>query len=64
MRPYVLRLRLRGQDFDFGNSPEAAVRFSKCIRDMESILLSYRITKSAAHRVIGQTLEIGDFALN
>jgi hypothetical protein len=31
---------------------------------MENILLSYRITKSAAHRVIGQTLEIAaDFAL-
>jgi hypothetical protein len=64
MRRYVLRLRLRGRDFDFGNSPEAAVRFSKCIQDMEKILLSCRITKSAAHRVIGQTLEIAvEFAL-
>lgn len=64
MQPYVLRLRLRGRDFDFGNGPEAAARFSKCIRDMERILFSCRITNSAAHRVIGQTLEIAvDFAL-
>jgi hypothetical protein len=64
MRRYVLRLRLRGRDFDFGNTPEAAARFSKCIRNMEKILLSCRINKSAAHRVMGQTMEIAvDFAL-
>jgi hypothetical protein len=64
MRPYVLRLRLRGRDFDFGSSPEAAVRFKKCIGDMEKILHSRRIAKGAVHCVIGETLEIAaDFAL-
>jgi hypothetical protein len=64
MRPYVLRLRLRGRDFDFGSSPEAAICFSKCIGDMERILHSCRISRSAADRIIGRTLEIAaDFAL-
>jgi hypothetical protein len=30
-RPYVSRLRLHGRDFDFGNSPEAAIAYSRCV---------------------------------
>jgi hypothetical protein len=39
MRPYVLRIRLRGPDFEFGATPERAVAFTKCIREMRRILV-------------------------
>src|ERR1700730_18162049 len=42
MRPYVLRLRLRGTDFEFGSEPEQAVAYTKCIREMRRILVEKR----------------------
>jgi hypothetical protein len=64
MRPYALRLRLRGRDFDFGNSPEAAVAFSKCIEEMRKILLGRRIPRRTAELAISRTLQIAaDFRL-
>lgn len=64
MQPYVLRIRLRGLDFDFGSDPEAAVAFTKCIGGMRQILLRRRISAIAADRAILKTLEAAiDFQL-
>jgi hypothetical protein len=64
MQPYVLRIRLRGLDFDFGSDPEAAVAFTKCIGGMRQILLKRRISAIAADRAILKTLEAAiDFQL-
>ena len=38
MKPYVLRIRLRGSDFDFGSDPKTAASFTKCIKEMRRIL--------------------------
>jgi hypothetical protein len=58
MQPYVLRLRLRGLDFDFGSDPKAAVDFTKCIREMRRILVEKRrISAIAADRAILKTIE-------
>jgi hypothetical protein len=58
MRPYVLRLRLRGTDFEFGSEPEQAVAYTKCIREMRRILVEkHRIPAIAADRAILKSLE-------
>jgi hypothetical protein len=58
MRPYVLRIRLRGADFDFGSDPETAVAFTKCITAMRRILVQKRhIPTVAVDRAIQRTLE-------
>jgi hypothetical protein len=65
MRPYVLRVRLRGSDFDFGSNPETAAAFTKCIREMRRTLVEKRrIPAIAADRAILKTLEAAvDFQL-
>ena len=65
MRPYVLRLRLRGSDFEFGTTPERAAAFTKCIGDMRRILLKKgRVRPIAADRAILKSLEAAfDFQL-
>jgi hypothetical protein len=65
MQPYVLRLRLRGWDFDFGSNPETAAAFTKCIGEMRRILVEKRhIPVVAADRAILKTLEAAvDFQL-
>lgn len=65
MKPYVLRLRLRGSDFDFGPDPEAAASFTKCITAMRTILVKKRhVSVVAADRAILTTLEAAiDFQL-
>jgi hypothetical protein len=57
MRPYVLRIRLRGRDFDFGSDPEAAVTFNECKGEMRRILVKKRVPAVAADRAILKTLE-------
>jgi len=58
MRPYVLRLRLRGTDFEFGSGPEQAVAYTRCIRAMRLILVEkHRIPAIAADRAILKSLE-------
>jgi hypothetical protein len=57
MRPYALRIRLRGKDFDFGSDPEAAVIFNECIGEMRRILAKKRVPGDAADRAILKTLE-------
>jgi hypothetical protein len=58
MQPYVLRVRLRGTDFDFGSEPEQAVAYTKCIRKMRRILVEKRrIPAIAADRAILKSLE-------
>jgi hypothetical protein len=58
MRPYVLRVRLRGTDFEFGSEPEQAVAYTKCIREMRRILVEKRhIPAIAADRAILKSLE-------
>jgi len=58
MRPYVLRIRLRGTNFDFGSKPEEAVAYTKCIEEMKRILLKKgRISTIAADRAILKSLE-------
>jgi hypothetical protein len=58
MRPYVLRLRLRGMDFEFGSEPEQAVAYTKSIREMRRILVEKRhIPAIAANRAILKSLE-------
>jgi len=53
MCPYVLRIRLRGSDFDFGSDPKRAVAYTKCIREMRRILMEKgRIPAIAADRAI------------
>jgi hypothetical protein len=65
MRSYVLRLRLRGSDFDFGATPERAAAFTKCVGEMRRILLEKRrVPTIAADRAILRTLEAAfDFQL-
>jgi hypothetical protein len=64
MKPYVLRVRLRGSDFDFGSDPETAAAFTKCIKEMRRILIHKRIPVIAADRAILKTLEAAvDFQL-
>jgi hypothetical protein len=65
MRPYMLRVRLRGTDFDFGCEPEQAVAYTKCIREMRRILVEKRrIPATAAVRAILKSLEAAfDFQL-
>ena len=58
MRPYVLRVRLRGTNFDFGSKPEQAVSYTKCIGEMKRILVEKRrVPAIAADRAIMKTLE-------
>jgi hypothetical protein len=65
MRLYVLRIRLRGTDFEFGSEPEQAVAYTKCIREMRRILVEKRrIPAIAADRAILKSLEAAfDFQL-
>lgn len=46
MKPYVLRVRLRGSDFDFGPDSKTAATFTKCIKEMRRILVHKRIPVS------------------
>ena len=59
MRSYVLRVRLRGTDFEFGSEPEQAVAYTKCIREMRRILVDKRrrVPAIAADRAILKSLE-------
>ena len=57
MGPYVLRLRLRGRDFDFGSDAAAADAFTFCIDQMTEILVRRRISAVAAYKAILVTLE-------
>jgi hypothetical protein len=64
MKPYVLRVRLKGSDFDFGPDSETAATFTKCIKEMRRILVHKRIPVIAADRAILKTLEAAvDFQL-
>jgi hypothetical protein len=65
MHPYVLRVRLRGSDFDFGATPKRAAAFTKSIGDMRRILVEKgRVPAIAADRAIQKTLEVAfDFQL-
>jgi hypothetical protein len=65
MRPYVLRLRLRGTDFEFGSEPEQAVAYTKCVNEMRRILVEKRrVAAIAADRAILKSLEAAfDFQL-
>jgi hypothetical protein len=65
MRPYVLRLRLRGTDFEFGSDPGQAVAYTKCIEEMRRILVEKRrIRTITADRAILKSLEAAfDFQL-
>jgi hypothetical protein len=65
LRPYVLRVRLRGSDFDFGSDPEDAVAFTKCMGEMREILVKRGIPVAAADRAILRTMEATvDFQLS
>ena len=58
MRPYVLRVRPRGTDFEFGSEPEQVVAYTKCIMDMRRILVGKRgVPAIAADRAILKSLE-------
>src|SRR5215831_3983571 len=65
MRPYVLRIKLRGSDFDFGATPERALAFTKCIGEMRRILMEKRrVPALTANRAILKSLEAAiDFQL-
>jgi hypothetical protein len=64
MQHYVLRIRLRGGDFDFGADPEAAVAFTKRIEEMRRILMKKRVSVILADRAISKTMEVAvDFQL-
>jgi hypothetical protein len=65
MRPYVLRVKLRGTDFEFGFKPEQAVAYTKCVGEMRRILVKKgRISAIAADRAIVKTLDAAfDFQL-
>ena len=65
MKPYVLRVRLRGSDFDFGSDPETAASFTKCISEMRRILVrKCHISVIEADRAILKTLKAAvDFQL-
>jgi hypothetical protein len=66
MRPYVLRVKLRGTDFDFGFKPEQAVAYTKCIEEMRRILVKQgRMSAIAVDRAILKSLEAAfDFQLS
>ena len=57
MRPYVLRLRPRGQDFDFLSDPDTTAIFNEGIKEMESILIARRVPIHDAHRANQRSLE-------
>jgi hypothetical protein len=57
MRPYVLRLRLSGLDFDFGSDPDSAVAFTVCINRMTEILTRRRVSVAAINKAVLATLE-------
>jgi hypothetical protein len=57
MRPYVLRLRLSGLNFDFGSDANAAVTYTVCINQMTGILVRRRVSVAAANKAIQSTLE-------
>ncbi len=58
MHPYVLRLRLRGSDFDFGDTPERAATFTKSIGEMRRLLLQRgRVPAIVSDRAIQKTLQ-------
>jgi len=65
MRPYLLRVKLRGTDFNFGFKPEQAVAYTKSVGDMRRILVKNgHISAIAADRAILKTLEAAfDFQL-
>jgi hypothetical protein len=65
MQSYVLRIRLRGSDFDFGTDPDQAAAYTKCIREMRRILVEKRrIPAAAADRAILKSVEAAfDFQL-
>jgi hypothetical protein len=65
MKPYVLRVRLRGSDFDFGSDPETAAAFTKCIEEMRIIPVTKRhVSTIAADRAILKTLKVAvDFQI-
>jgi hypothetical protein len=64
MRPYVLRARLRGWDFNFGSDPETAAAFTKRIGEMRRILVAKGIPVGVANGAILKTLEAAvDFQL-
>jgi hypothetical protein len=65
MHPYVLRVRARGSDFEFGDTPERAAAFTKCIGEMKRILVKKgHVPAIAADRAILKTLEAAfDFQL-
>ena len=51
-RPYVLRVRLRGSDFNFGSDPETAAAFTKRIGEMRRILAKKGIPVGVANGAI------------
>jgi hypothetical protein len=57
MRPYVLRLRLSGLNFDCGSDANAAVAYTGCIKRMTGILARRRVSVAAANKAILATLE-------
>jgi hypothetical protein len=65
MQPYVLRIRPRGTDFEFGSEPEQAVAYTKCIMEMRQILVEKGgVPAIAADRAILKSLEVAfDFQL-
>jgi hypothetical protein len=57
MRPYVLRLRLRGLNFDFGLDVNAAAAYTDCINQMTEILARRRVSVAAGNKAVLATLE-------
>jgi len=57
MRPYVLRLRLSGLNFDFGSDTNEAVAYTGCIKRMTGIFARRRVSVAAANKAILATLE-------
>jgi hypothetical protein len=57
MRPYVLRLRLSGRDFDFGSDADAAVAYTVCINQLTKILARRRVSVAAGNKAVLATLE-------
>ena len=57
MLPYVLRLRLRGWDFDFLSDPKSAATFTECVEEMRRILMQKGVRVFVADRAISKTLE-------
>ena len=65
MSPCVLRVKLRGSDFDFGATPERAAAYTRWMGEMRRILVKgLRVPAITADRVILKTLEAAiDFQL-